>query len=249
MELVHIIILFVGGILSGLFGSTVGSGGLVSFPLVLLTGLPIHAAIATNRFGASLLELASAARFYKEKKLNFKLGLLFGVIAAFGAFVGSNVVINFDEKYLSLITAILMGSVFFILIFKNKLGIEERIVSHKHWIAASISTLFLGVYGGFFGVGFGTLVTLVFILVGMNFVKSAAVSRVVGLIMSVIATAVFAYHGLIHYPYAISLGLGLAIGGWIGAGIGVKKGNEYIRILFIIILLATIVKLIFDFLK
>lgn len=249
MELIYTIVLFFGGILSGLYGSTVGSGGLVSFPLVLITGLPIHSAIATNRFGAALLELASAARFYKEKKLNFKLGLLFGLTAALGSFIGSNIVVNFDEKYLNLITAILMGSVFFILIFKNKLGIKERIVSHKHWIAASIATLLLGIYGGFFGVGFGTFITFAFILVGMNFVKSAAVSRVVGLIMSVMATAVFAYHGLIHYPYAISLGLGLAIGGWIGAGIGVKKGNEYIRILFIAILLATIAKLIFEFLK
>jgi uncharacterized membrane protein YfcA len=107
----------------------------------------------------------------------------------------------------------------------------------------------LGIYGGFLGVGFGTLITFVFVLIGLNFVKSAAVSRVVGLIMSAVATAVFAYHGAINYPYAIALGLGLAIGGWIGAGIGVRKGNDYIKVLFIIILLATIAKLIFDFLK
>lgn len=244
-----LIILFIGGILSGLYGSTVGSGGLVSFPLVLLTGLPIHSAIATNRFGATLLELASSARFHSAKKLNIKLGLLFGLAAAFGSFIGSNIVINFDEKYLNLITAILLSFVFLILFFRNKLGVEEKIVFHKHWIAAVVSTFLLGIYGGFFGVGFGTFITFIFILVGMNFVKSAAASRVVGLVMSLTATAVFAYHGTINYPYAIALGLGLAIGGWIGAGIGIKKGNGYIRILFIIILLVTIAKLIFEFLK
>ncbi|MBI2634754.1 sulfite exporter TauE/SafE family protein [Candidatus Peregrinibacteria bacterium] len=245
----YLIILFIGGILAGLYGSTVGSGGLISFPLVLLTGLPIHTAIATNRFGAMLLELSSAARFHKEKELNIKLGLLFGLTAALGSFIGSNLVINFDEKYLNLITAILLVSIFFILVIRNKLGIREKKISHKHWLIAAISTFFLGIYGGFFGVGFGTLITFVFVLVGLNFVKSAAVSRVVGLIMSAVATAVFAFNGLINYPYALAIGLGLAIGGWIGAGIGVKKGNSYIRVLFIIILLATIVKLVFDFLK
>jgi len=245
----YLIILFVGGILAGLYGSTVGSGGLISLPLVLLTGLPIHTAIATNRFGATLLELSSAARFHKEKELNIKLGLLFGVTAALGSFIGSNLVINFDEKYLNLITAILLVSIFLILIFKNKLGIREKIISHKHWLIAAMSTFLLGIYGGFLGVGFGTLITFVFVLIGLNFVRSAAVSRVVGLIMSAVATAVFAFNGLINYPYALALGLGLAIGGWIGAGIGVKKGNDYIKLLFIIILLATIAKLVFEFLK
>lgn len=249
MEPMYIIILFVGGILSGLYGSTVGSGGLVSFPLVLLTGLPIHSAIATNRFGAAMLELVSASRFYKEKKLNFKLGLLFGLAPALGSVIGSNLVFDVDEKYLNLIIAIVLVSVFLILIFKNKLGIQEKAISRKHWVAALFGSFLLGIYGGFFGVGFGTFITFIFLLVGLNFVKSAAVSRVVGLVMSLTATAVFAYHGAINYPYAIALGLGLAIGGWIGAGIGVKKGNEYIRILFLVILLATIGKLIFEFLN
>ncbi|QQR84031.1 sulfite exporter TauE/SafE family protein [Candidatus Peregrinibacteria bacterium] len=249
MEPLHTVILFVGGILSGLYGSTVGSGGLVSFPLVLLTGLPIHSAIATNRFGATLLELSSTARFYKEKKLNFKLGLVFGLVAAFGSFIGSNIVFNIDEKYLNLIIAIALLSVFLVLIFKNKLGLQEKNISRKHWIAALFGSLLLGIYGGFFGIGFGTFITFIFLLIGLNFIKSAAVSRVVGLVMSLTATAVFAYHDAINYPYAIALGLGLAIGGWIGVGIGVKKGNEYIRILFLVILLTTIGKLIFEFFK
>jgi uncharacterized membrane protein YfcA len=230
MEPMYTIILFAGGTLSGLYGSTVGSGGLVSFPLVLLTGLPIHSAIATNRFGATMLELASAARFHKEKQLNFKLGLLFGLAAALGSFIGSNIVFNIDEKYLNLIIAIVLISVFLVLIFKNKLGLQDKAISHKHWIAALFSSFLFGIYGGFFGVGFGTFITFVFILVGLNFVQSAAVSRVVGLVKTLTATAVLAYHGAINYPYAIALGLGLAIGGWIGAGIGIKKGNEYIRI-------------------
>jgi len=242
-------LLFFGGILSGLYGSSVGSSGLISFPLVLLTGLPIHTAIATNRFGSIFVELGSAARFHREKELDFKLGILFGIIAALGSFIGSNLAITFDEKYLNLVTAVLLLLAFVILVFKNNLGIAQREPSRKHWIISTILTFLLGIYGGFFGTGFGTLMTFVFVLVGFNFIKSAAVSRVVGLIMSIVATAVFAFHGLINYPYALALGFGLLIGGWVGVEIGIKKGNGYVRVLFIIILLATIAKLVFDFFK
>ena len=249
MELIYSITLFFGGILAGLYGSSVGGGGLISFPLVLLTGLPIHTAIATNRFGATFLELGSALRFHQGKELKLKLGILFGLVAALGAFIGANMIVHIEEKYLSLITAILLGVVFFISIFKKKLGIGEKKISHKHWLMALISTFFLGIYGGFFGPGFGTLITFVFVLVGLNFIKSAAVSRVVGFFMCISSTIVFAFKGLIYYPYALAIGLGLGIGGWIGAGIAIKRGDKYVKALFIIILFASIIKLVFDFMK
>ena len=238
---------FVGGILAGLYGSSVGSGGLVSLPVLLLTGLPVHIAIATNRFGAVLLELSSAFRFYREKKLNLRLGILFGVLAAIGSFVGSNILLKIDESYLRIITAILLVAVFFILIFKQKLGIKEIKTFKNKWYVAGILTVVLGIYGGISGAGFGTFISFVFVITGSTFVQSAGISRVVGFIMSFVATIVFAFHGVINYPLAISLGIGYAIGGWIGAGISIKKGNNFIRVLFIVILVVSVFKLLFGF--
>ncbi|MFH1444515.1 MAG: sulfite exporter TauE/SafE family protein [Candidatus Peregrinibacteria bacterium] len=242
-----VLILFFGGVLSGLYGSTVGGSGLVSFPLVLLTGLPIHSAIATNRFGATLLELTSAARFTKEHASQYKVGIFFGLVAALGALIGSSVVVAFDAKYLTLINAIMLAAVLIVLLSENSLGMKERRIPEQRWVIAAPIALLLGIYGGFFGIGFGTFITFVFLIVGLDFVKSAAASRIVGLLMSLTATVVFAFHGLIHYPSAIALGLGLAIGGWIGVGMGIKKGNAFIRGLFILMVLVSIAKLLFDF--
>jgi uncharacterized membrane protein YfcA len=72
---------------------------------------------------------------------------------------------------------------------------------------------------------------------------------VIGFIVSGTATIVFAFNGLINYPYALALGLGSILGAWIRAGLGIKKGNNYIKILFLLIILITIAKLTFDFLK
>ena len=106
----------------------------------------------------------------------------------------------------------------------------------------------LGIYGGFFGGGFGSFIMFLLLFSGFTFIKSAAIGRVVGFIMSLTATIVFAFNGLIHYPYAISIGLGSAIGSWVGVSIALKKGNKYIKTLFIIIILLTIIKLFLRFL-
>ena len=68
MEIIHLIVLIVGGMLAGLYASNVGSGGLVTLPLFILLGLPTTIAIGTNRLSAVLLEFGSALKFYREKK-------------------------------------------------------------------------------------------------------------------------------------------------------------------------------------
>jgi len=243
MELTFIIMLFAGGILEGLYASTVGCGSLVSLPLLLLTGLPIHAAIGTNRFSVIFLETSSSIKYQTKKKIVYKPALLLGAASAIGSWIGSSLVINVSTVHLNIATAVILAIVFIIITFKDKLGLKEKAIPKIHWMAVTAAAFLLGIYGGFFGAGFGTLITFIFLMAGYSFITSAANSRVVGLMMSVPATIVFTCSGLINYQYGLSLGIGTAIGGWIGAGIGIKKGNVYIKTLFIIVVLASIIKL------
>ncbi|MBU2260069.1 hypothetical protein KKC44_05705, partial [Patescibacteria group bacterium] len=66
-------------------------------------------------------------------------------------------------------------------------------------------------------------------------------------IMSSTAAAIFIANDLVNYPYAISLAAGFAIGAWVGAGIGAKKGNRFIKILMISIIMISVIKLVVDF--
>jgi len=243
MEPIFAIMLFAGGILEGLYASTVGCGSLVSIPLLLLTGMPIHTAIGTNRFSVIFLEAASAMKFQSKKKITWKYAVIIGLIASCGSVIGSSLVINIDEKHLNIATAIILAVVILLVIVKDKLGLKENPHPKINWTAVSAAVFLLGIYGGFLGAGFGTSITLVFVMMGFNFITGAANSRIVGLIMSVPATIIFAHNGMINYEYGLSLGLGTTIGGWIGAGIGIKKGNTFVKTLFIIVVLASIIKL------
>ena len=124
---------------------------------------------------------------------------------------------------------VLFFIVFLVLFFKDRLGIKERNLQTSHKILTGISTFLLGIYGGFFGGGFGTFMMFLLVIMGFSFIKSAAISRVVGFLMSLSATIVFAQQGLIHYLYGIALGAGFAVGGWIGIGIALKKGDNYVK--------------------
>lgn len=247
MDLIFIPILFVGGIISGLYASSVGSGALVTFPLLILAGLPTHVAIATNRLGAVFLELSSTIKFHRAKKLKLKYGLWFGGLAALGSIIGANLVIQINEKALNLIVAVIFFAVFLFVFNQDKINFKPKLIRHRHIALGSVFTFLAGIYGGFFGIGFGTLIMFPFIVAGLSLVKSAAIGRIAGFMMSFTSTAIFAYHGLINYTYGLTVGVGCAIGAWIGAGLAVKKGNTHIKPLLLFIVLLTIAKLAFDY--
>lgn len=244
MEILKLLALFIGGILTGLYASNVGGGSLITFPLLILFGLPTNTAIATNRLSAVLLEFSSSIKFYKEKKLDLKLGLGLGVAAAIGSYIGSSIIIKINEEYLNTIIAIVFLVLFIVLYNKDRLGIREKEVNEKNLVAIYFFTFLLGIYGGFFGGGFGTFIMFILVFSGFTFIKSAAIGRVVGFIMSLTAAIVFANSGLVNYLYGISMGLGCAIGSWFGIGIAIKQGNKYIKTLFIIIIILTIIKML-----
>ncbi len=244
MQQIFPIILFVGGILGGLYASNVGGGALISFPLLVLTGLPTHSVIATQRFAAVILELVSAARFYKEKQINLKIGVMLGLIAACGSVIGSKIVLAVSERFLNLVVGVLFLIVFVVLFNKDRIGIKEKPLTHKNLALASVATFLLAIYGGFFGAGFGFFIIVVLVLLGFTFIKSAAIGRVVGFFMSAASAIVFARSGLINYQYGIALGAGFAIGSWVGIGIAMKRGDKYIKSLLIIIMILSLVKLL-----
>ena len=179
MDLTFAIILFAGGILEGLYASTVGCGSLLSIPLLLLTGLPIHTVIGTNRFSVIFLESASTLKYQSKKKGTLKYALILGLIAACGSVIGSSLVIHVSETHLNLATAIILAVVFLMIITKDKLGLKEKHSPKINWPAVSAAVFLLGIYGGFLGAGFGTMITFIFVITGFSFITSAANSRIV----------------------------------------------------------------------
>ena len=240
-----LIALFIGGIVGGLYASNVGGGALISFPqFLILVGLPTHVAIATQRFSAVILELTSAIRFHREKELNLKIGLALGIFAIIGSFIGTKINLAVNEKALNLAASVLFFIAFLIMFNKDRLKIKERIMSHKNFAMTALATFLLSIYGGFFGAGFGFFIIILLVISGFSFIKGAAIGRVIGFFMSLTSALVFAQSGVINFTYGLAVGVGFATGSWVCIGIAIKKGDNYIKSLLLIIMLLTLLKLL-----
>jgi uncharacterized membrane protein YfcA len=130
---------------------------------------------------------------------------------------------------------------------KDKLGIKEHSIKRKHYIFLSFSMIFLGFYSGFFGAGAGVFNSLLLVLFGFSYLESTAMGRVIGACTSLAGAIVFAQHGYIDYLFGIILGIGFAIGSWIGIGIALKKNETYIKGLIFFVVILSIAKLILNY--
>jgi uncharacterized membrane protein YfcA len=248
LEILIYIILFTGGVLGGLYGSNVGGGALFTFPLLILIGLPTSVAIGTQRLGATILEFCSACKFYKEKKLNLKQSLPLALTASIGALIGSQFILLVSERILNVVVGIAFLIISLLLFFKDKLKIKKSKTTKKNILLLYLVALLLGIYGGFFGAGFGTLIVFLLVFMGFTFIESAAMGRVIGFLMSLTTTIIFSQGGIIHYSYGLTLGFGFAIGAWLGIDIALKKGENYVKSLLFIVAIFSVLKLLGAFL-
>lgn len=245
MEVWYYILLLMWWFFAWIYGSVVWSWWLISLPIVIFTWLPIHIAIATHRFWVVILELVSFIKYKETIKVDVKTGVIFWFLAALWAYIWSNIVLQLNESTLNYITAVLLIFVFGILILLNKLWLKNTSPKWSYWYSAMFFTVILWIYGSIFWAWFGTFIAFIFLLIGFDYTHSSALSRSTWFIMSLTASIIFAYNGLIYYPYGITLWLWFALWAWVWVWIGIKNGNKYIKYLFITLLVITVIKLIF----
>lgn len=245
VSLYQIILVFIGGIFGGFYASSVGGGAFVSLPLLLFIGIQPLVALGTNRLSAVFLELTSAIRFNKDKKIDLRLALPLGLFASIGSVLGSVTAVHINKQLLNILIAVAL------LLAALALFYQDRFRSNKTTLNLALlvsCTVILGFYGGFFGAAFGVFMAITLNLFGFSLRDSAALSRVIGFCASSFAAIVFIKYNAVDYGLAISLGLGFAIGSWLGVGMVIKKGEQYIRAMLLIVITAYLIKSLFELL-
>lgn len=250
MEIFSFVALAIGGFFGGFFGAAVGSAGLVSLPILLLLGFSPHVAIGTTRPAAAVLEFMSALRYWRDGVLTtsfLKRGIFLGLAGAVGSITGAILIAGVSDQTLRILLALIIFSMMIFTFMNRHWGMQEHPEKQRRYLLLTISTAFAGLYAGLFGFTFGTLITVILTGFGYTLLQGAALGRVIGTITSIAAAIVFAWQGYVDLPSTIVLSFGFGLGGWFGAGTASRGGNRYVKMVLVIVVLCSVLKLLFDF--
>ena len=226
-----------------------GGTSLITVPVMMQCGMDPHVAVATNMLALIFLSLGGTLPFLKGHVISRKrLPALTGLTLV-GSVLGAFLLLVIASKDMPIVVAAAMLVVLVFSLFKRDLGLSKAPESSSRSleIAGYVATFVLGVYGGFFSGGYVALLTVAYVFFfRMTFTEAVAVTKVLNFFSSLIATAIFAWRGIIDWKLGFLLSAVSFSGAMLGATFARRMSNLWLRRIFLAALVVLTVKLFYD---
>jgi uncharacterized protein len=243
-----LLLLGLAGLSAGFVDAVVGGGGLIQLP-ALLVGLPSAAPVtilATNKLASICGTTASSATYYRRVRPDPRtfgplMACAFAGSAA-GAVVASHLSASAFDPIVLVVLVVVGGYV----LLRPELGgaTALRFGRTRHTWTARATGLAIGFYDGALGPGTGSffVITLVSVL-GYSFLEASAKARLANWATNFAALCVFVPQGAVLWKVALVMGAGNLLGGYLGARTAVARGAGFVRIFFVLVVSAFIVRI------
>jgi uncharacterized protein len=238
--------------LAGFINGTVGGGGLVQTPalLIILPDVPVPKIMGTAKFSSITGSVASAIQYSRRIKFD-EYGILLTVVfcAFWGSLGGARLISYLNPSLLKPVIWFLLVFVFIFVSVKKDFGqteIEKK-TSKLIYVYSGVFGGVIGLYDGFFGPGTGTFLILFFVVVlGYEFLKAAAYSKIVNVTTNFAALLEFVSSGNLLIEFALPMAACNVLGAYVGVRAVLLKGNAFVRVLFLGIIALMILRFGYD---
>ena len=237
--------------LAGFIDAIVGGGGLVLIPALfsLYPQAPPATLLGTNK-GAGIWGTGWATvQFARRVTLRWRaLWPAVGAALA-GSFVGAWTVTQVSPDGLRRALPFVLAAVLAYTLVRKDLGQrhEPRFVGGHEALVASAVGASVGFYDGFFGPGTGSFFVFLFVrLLGYDFLHASASAKLLNTATNLAALVLLAAKGHVWWHVAGVLALTNVAGSLLGARLALKHGAGFVRVVFIAVVGALILKTGYD---
>lgn len=247
----EIIILCIAAFAAGFIDAIVGGGGLIQTPATLITlpQYPVATLLGTTKIPSFIGTSMAAWQYARNVQLRWKLLAMMCSIALLAAYAGSKTVSIISNAFMK---PVIFGVLILVGIYtysKKNFGSNTTITKppKNEWLIAASFSLLIGFYDGFIGPGAGSFLVLFFIsALGFDFLRASAHAKFVNLATNMGSIVFFSSSGHILYQYAIPMAICNFTGSILGTRLAILKGNSFIRIFFLIVVIGTIIRFGYD---
>jgi hypothetical protein len=238
------------GVACGFLNAVAAAGTAVSLPILMFIGLDPVSANATNRIPVLLGALSACRSFNAKKVIPWPLAIRIGIPTTLGSIVGAVVAQIVPGRDLGLLitAAVLLALV--LLFTKLKSAIERAGAVTVRLGPRELAILFgIGVWLGFIVLDGATFMLLVLTLVvGLELVAANSIKSVMLASTTVVAMAVFSWHGSIDWLEGGVMGVGSMIGAHFGVRLATSQNaKKHVFRLLIVVLSAEFLQLVWHY--
>jgi hypothetical protein len=240
------------GIAAGIINSVVGSGTLITFPVLLAIGYPPITANISNGLGLVPGSVTGAIGYREELTGQRPRVLRLAAAAVIGGVIGAILLLNLPAGAFKAIVPVLIVLALVLVVAQPFLakrlaaGAEENDKPATHvspglWLGI----LGTGIYGGYFGAAQGVInLGLMGSLLNERLQRINAIKNVLTALANLASGIVFVVFAHVAWLAVLLIAVGSSIGGLIGARVGRKLPPMVLRGVIVVVGLVAIAKLL-----
>ncbi len=211
-----------------------GGGTLLTFPALLLAGVPAIRANATSTVALVPGAAASLAGYRREVATHRRWLTTLLIPSLLGGAIGSVLLLMTPEKIFERLAPwlVLFATMLFLFqLFWARRRPEVHAPEPTSWALASVAQFFAAIYGGYFGAGVGIVMLVILGGLGLTDIHAMnGLKNFFGICINSVAALYFIIRGAVDWPLALLMTVGAILGGFVGANFARRIGKEKARV-------------------
>lgn len=239
MTWIEITALLAAACAAGAINAVAGGGTLITFPVLILFGVPPVVANATSTLSL-VFGISGSLYGFRSRLAEVRPWFsTFIPVSVLGGWLGSILLTRGSEQSFSRLVPYLV--LFATILFMIQ-GLVRRMVAHRvvsleappsgrlHLVVALVFQFLVSVYGGYFGAGIGILMLASLGFLGFSDIhRMNTLKNVLGGLINVVAALWFIFSGLIDWPRMGIMTVGAVAGYYLGATYSQKLPQSGVR--------------------
>jgi len=239
MTWIEITALLAAACAAGAINAVAGGGTLITFPVLILFGVPLVVANATSTLSL-VFGISGSLYGFRSRLAEVRPWFsTFIPVSVLGGWLGSILLTRGSEQSFSRLVPYLV--LFATILFMIQ-GLVRRMVAHRvvsleappsgrlHLAVALVFQFLVSVYGGYFGAGIGILMLASLGFLGFSDIhRMNTLKNVLGGLINVVAALWFIFSGLIDWPRMGIMTIGAVAGYYLGATYSQKLPQGGVR--------------------
>jgi uncharacterized membrane protein YfcA len=236
------------GLAAGTINTVVGSGTLITFPVLLAFGYGPVTANVSNTIGLVPGSIAGAIGYRAELADQRRRVLTLACASVLGATVGAVALLELPSSAFAAIVPVFILLALVLIVAQpylaRRLQARRREDSHHGGPATLLAVFATGVYGGYFGAAQGImLLAILGVALSESLQRINAIKNVLAGTANLVAGVVFTLVAHVSWPAALLIAVGSSLGGVLGARVGRRLNPTVLRGVILLVGCAAIVKL------
>ncbi|HSD87604.1 MAG TPA: sulfite exporter TauE/SafE family protein [Kofleriaceae bacterium] len=241
MDVLHVVLVAAAACAAGVINAIAGGGSLITFPVLIASGIPPVIASMTNT--VAMCPGYLGATYAQRKELAGQGGRAMRILpfAVAGSVAGSAILLRTSNRSFETIVPFLLVFAAALLAVQGR--VRRYLTTGHHHAArsiflAGIPIALASVYGAYFGAGLGVILLAVLgAVLDDTLARANAMKQVISLLVNVLAAGIYIAIGTIHWQSTIAIAVGSLVGGLLGGMLVSRIREIWLRGLAIVVAL------------